>query len=480
MAVALERHRSAMRRVALSRPMATTIKDGLIAPGATVLDYGCGRGGDVAALRAAGVATIGWDPVFAPEATCAPASVVNLGYVVNVIEDPGERRATLRSASALATQLLVVSARLVDEAPARPGPTMADGIVTRIGTFQKFYEQQELRAWIDQTLSVQSIAAAPGVFYVFADEKLRALHLATRQTRSSIASARVAPPRDQAELGPLIEFLAIHGRPPEPAEMPNIGDVVGRGGAARAFVEAARFVVDLDAVRRRRTDDLLVTLALARFDGRPKATAMPPAILADSRAFVGSYAAACSAADDELMGIGAEGALAAACRDADFGKLMPTALYVHADHIAELPTRLRLFEGCARGYVGAVGDANVVKLGIDEPTVSYLEYEDFDSVAHPRLAMSTRVHLRELSVRAREYRRWPNRPILHRKELLLPDGAPRRDTYARLTAAEERYGLYADPASIGTEWGWAVALDDADVRISGHRLLRGRGRPART
>ncbi|HEX4694475.1 DNA phosphorothioation-associated putative methyltransferase [Sphingomonas sp.] len=478
MAMAPERHRSAMRRVALSRPMATAIKDGLVATGATVLDYGCGRGGDVAALCASGVAATGWDPVFAPKAERAPASIVNLGYVVNVIEDPKEREATLRSAWALATQLLVVSARLTDEAPEQPGPTMADGVITRIRTFQKFYEQQELRAWIDYTLSVQSIAAAPGIFYVFADERLRALHLATRQTRASVASARVAPPRGQSELGPLIDFLATHGRPPEPAELPKFGDVVGSGGPARAFVDAARFVVDLDAVRRRRTEDLLITLALARFDGRPKATAMPPALLADARAFVGSYAAACSAADDELMGIGAEGALAAACRGAGFGKLMPTALYVHAHNIVDLPSRLRLFEGCARGYVGAVGGANVVKLGIDEPTVSYLEYEDFDVAAHPRLARSTRIHLRELAVRARDYRRWPNRPILHRKELLLPEGAPRRETYARLTAAEERHGLYADPASIGTERGWAAALANAGVRISGHRLLRDRNQPA--
>jgi DNA phosphorothioation-associated putative methyltransferase len=167
------------------------------------------------------------------------------------------------------------------------------------------------------------------------------------------------------------------------------------------------------------------------------------------------------------------------CRDAPFGKLMPTALYVHAASVAELPIRLRLFEGCARGYVGAVPGANVLKLGIAEPTVSYLEYEDFDEIAHPRLAKSTRVHLRELSVRTRDYRRWPNRPILHRKELLLPPGAPRRDTYARLTAAEDRRGLFADHASIGTERGWAAALNAAGVHIRGHRLLRKADLPKR-
>ena len=43
----------------------------------------------------------------------------------------------------------------------------ADGLLTSRGTFQKFFDQQELRNWIDQMLSVMSVPAAPGVFYVF-------------------------------------------------------------------------------------------------------------------------------------------------------------------------------------------------------------------------------------------------------------------------------------------------------------------------
>ena len=39
---------------------------------------------------------------------------------------------------------------------------------------------------------------------------------------------------------------------------------------------------------------------------------------------------------------------------------MPTALYVHLDAIPPLPTLLRLYEGCARVYVGRAPGANVV------------------------------------------------------------------------------------------------------------------------
>ena len=70
--------------------------------------------------------------------------------------------------------MLVVSARLVDEQPARPVARMEDGVVTRLGTFQKFFEQHELKVWIDQVLDAQSVAAAPGVFYVFRHADARA------------------------------------------------------------------------------------------------------------------------------------------------------------------------------------------------------------------------------------------------------------------------------------------------------------------
>jgi hypothetical protein len=41
-------------------------------------------------LQALGYQAEGWDPVHRPEVGKRDADVVNLGYVVNVIEDPGE------------------------------------------------------------------------------------------------------------------------------------------------------------------------------------------------------------------------------------------------------------------------------------------------------------------------------------------------------------------------------------------------------
>lgn len=82
---------------------------GLISEDCSVLDYGCGRGEDVGLLQKSGFAAEGWDPYFRPAAPLHPADVVNLGYVLNVIEDRAERADTLRKAYALARRALVVA-----------------------------------------------------------------------------------------------------------------------------------------------------------------------------------------------------------------------------------------------------------------------------------------------------------------------------------------------------------------------------------
>src|SRR6266849_2811355 len=98
------RHRTAIRRYAHSRPIALARAHGLIVQGRSLLDYGCGLGGDVQMLRDAAIEAEGWDPHYRPDTTIRGADCVNLGYVLNVIEDAGERERTLRTAFDLATR----------------------------------------------------------------------------------------------------------------------------------------------------------------------------------------------------------------------------------------------------------------------------------------------------------------------------------------------------------------------------------------
>ena len=90
--------------------------DGFVAPGKSLFDYGCGRGGDVTRLRDLGVHAAGWDPNFHSDGPLTYSDIVNLGYVVNVIADPSERGRALRAAWGLASELLIVSARMAWDA----------------------------------------------------------------------------------------------------------------------------------------------------------------------------------------------------------------------------------------------------------------------------------------------------------------------------------------------------------------------------
>jgi DNA phosphorothioation-associated putative methyltransferase len=163
----INRQKTAMSRPDLSRPVKQAIADGKLTPDRSFFDYGCGKGGDVKRLSDLGYQAAGYDPFFAPDAERLQADVVALSYVVNVIEDQAERADVLRQAWSLARGVLVVSARMADEASAVHGEPFGDGILTTAGTFQHFFTQAELRGWIDSVLGVESVAAASGIFYVF-------------------------------------------------------------------------------------------------------------------------------------------------------------------------------------------------------------------------------------------------------------------------------------------------------------------------
>ena len=87
----IPRHKTAIRRGDFSRPIKCALRDGLINQSASVFDYGCGRGEDLELLTGEGITCTGWDPAYRPESEKTPADVVNLGYVINVVEDPIER-----------------------------------------------------------------------------------------------------------------------------------------------------------------------------------------------------------------------------------------------------------------------------------------------------------------------------------------------------------------------------------------------------
>jgi DNA phosphorothioation-associated putative methyltransferase len=126
----------------------------------------------------------GWDPVLRPNAEMWQADIVNLGYVLNVIEDPAERIETLTKAWSLSRDFLAVAVLVKggeDYDFVRP---FRDGIIAKRGTFQKFSEQEEALGLIESSLEVEPVPAGLGLFIAFRDAKQRQDFLRNRRIRA--------------------------------------------------------------------------------------------------------------------------------------------------------------------------------------------------------------------------------------------------------------------------------------------------------
>ncbi|HAM45051.1 MAG TPA: SAM-dependent methyltransferase [Propionibacteriaceae bacterium] len=473
------RARTAKFRSSLSRPVSVAIADGLLRPGKSVFDFGCGRGADVAGLLALGIEARGWDPHHAPHTPKKPADAVNLGYVVNVIENLGERGEVLQQAWKLARELLIVTARLDWDVSLTQAVACGDGVVTAHGTFQKFFTQDELRQWIQLTLGVEADAAGPGIFYVFRSQELRECHLAQSVRRVRVA-ARPMPPAAIFEgnrdvLEPLLSFLQERGRLPRRGEFSDELAIRERFGSVSRAVSVLARVVGTDAwesAALARQKDLLVYLALGAFRKRPQFRALPPDLQADIKAFFGSYAQATQLGSELLFATGEQEAIAEQSANPGVGKVLPDSIYVHVSSVPALPVLLRVYEGCARTLLGDVPGATVVKLRRDKPKVSYLCYPDFDDDPHPTLAEAYVADLRGLRTHHRDYRGQESPPVLHRKECLVGPAYPLRERFAALSAAEDEAGLLDDPSGIGTRAAWQLRLSKKGYAVAGHRLVK--------
>jgi DNA phosphorothioation-associated putative methyltransferase len=478
-ATEIRRHRTALQRNDLSRPMKRAISDGLITPSVSVFDYGCGRGGDLEQLSAQGIACFGWDPAFRSDAACGPADVVNLGFVINVIEQPAERAEALRKSWELARSLLIVSAQVHVSSRGRTSVPYGDGIITTRGTFQKFFDQDELKAYIENELGIEAVPAEPGIFYIFREDSVREQFVASRFRRRAAAPRKrrseVLYEENQELLDAFMEALAEYGRLPDTEEWARVGEVASRFGSLKRAYRLVRRITgdeDWDLIAQRRREDLLVFLALSRFRTRPAVSQLPRVLQRDIKAFLGPYTKACKEADELLFRVGKADLIDAACRESAIGKLLPNALYVHRSALDHLAPILRVYEGSARAYLGEIEGANLIKIHRFSGKVSYLVYPDFERDPHPTLVRSVKLDMRKRQLDCQEFGQGGNPPILHRKETFLHPEHELCEKFAKLTAKEEAAGLLEETATIGTRDGWNARLAEKGLILRGHQLVK--------
>ncbi|MFI2424143.1 DNA phosphorothioation-associated putative methyltransferase [Streptomyces sp. NPDC018955] len=467
-----ERRRTAIGRIALSVPARQALADRQLVPERTILDYGCGRGDDVRALQQLDCRVVGWDPYYRSDTQLVVSEVVLLTYVLNVIEDPAERRQTLEQAWELASTLLVVSARLTWEKSKVHGQEYGDGLLTSRQTFQHLYAASELREYVEQVTGARVMAAAPGVVYAFRDEGARLSYLAQRV----IPDAEWLASEDTASaVSAVVDFFERRGRPPRIEEMPRtVAELLAhlRPGDVKRLVREGADPERATAGAKRSTLNTLLYLAVELFNGRGPFGSLPVSLQQDVRTFFSSYKEACQRADRLLLKLRDDDYVRNAMNASVAGKMTPTALYVHRRALERIPTVLRLYEHCASIAAGRPERWTVAKLKHQGRAVSWLDYPDFDKDPHPRVRSSYMVDLQTLQASHLSYESSTNRPLLHRKhEFLAPDD-PDVPRYRRLTESETRAGLYERPHLIGTENGWEAELVRCGRQLRGHRLVR--------
>ncbi len=411
----IERHLTAIDRSQLSAPMQILAQHGYLDGRYSVLDYGCGKGDDVRELEAHGIDVVGWDPVYANEAPPRPADLVNLGFVLNVIEDPKERSQALSRAFEHAKKLLVVSVMIGGEATSGRFAQCGDGVRTSRNTFQKYFSQQELRSYIEQVLGEGPVAARPGVFLVFRDKVEEQDFLLERQhVRREWRQLTARPPMVREYLIPkekIDQNLPLFedfwqtaldlGRIPANDEFDFSDHLRGVAGSHKRAFESLKERFDtseLEDASARRRQDLLVFFALAAFDRRVAYARFSPRLKRDISTFFGSYSNARGEGGELLHSIARSDSVKSACIEAvkelRCGRVLPGhSLTVHRSLLERLPPLLRVYVGCAAALYGDLDSVDLIKIHYTSPKVTFLIYEDFETSRLPVLVERVKVNL---------------------------------------------------------------------------------------
>lgn len=513
----VRRHLTALTRSNFSAPVQALLRHGLVSQSTSFFDYGCGKGDDVRNLCANGVTASGWDPYYASDAPKQAAHAVNLGFVINVIEDLDERVGALRGAYELTEGVLTVAAMLTSQCPA-DGRPYRDGYLSSRNTFQKYYSQAQLRDFIEHTLDESAIAVVPGVFFVFRDKDLEQRFLAARfgqrsraTTQGWIYSPQIRfprPPRgarEPREARPRLDrnsqlfeahqedfqrlwlrFLEL-GRPADKHEvdqalLARLEQSVG-GWAKITRIALARFPVsELDAARAVRMSDLLVFGAQRQFEKRAAYRELEPGLRADVRHFFGDHATWQASARAVLFGVGNLAHIDAACREGaakGYGHLDEGhSLQLHISLLERLPTLLRVYVACATMLCGDVSEFDLVKIHIRSGKVTLLKFEDFEGHPLPRLLQRVKVNLRDQDLDVFNY--GPDYPptLLYHKSRFINEEFPR---YAEQVAFEEtldRLGLYDLRGHGPTEAEFYRTLTLARWEVADFTLRRSTDLPA--
>ena len=464
----IHRHKTALVRREISKPVKTLLELGQLRRGESFFDYGCGHGGDVEAIGKLGHPSNGWDPVHAPDEPKQSADVVNLGFVLNVIEDPAERVEAVLDAWHHTLRVLLVSTLIAGQEAYDDVLTFGDGVITRRDTFQKFFEPADIQALLEDTLHTEALPVGLGIYLVFRDTAELHDFLASRARRfidweslsrrlgilKALRAKRDPYDTHRELLDDFWETVLVLGRIPRDEEFDRLADV---RQACGSLPRALQLFIDrfgeptFVAARQRRKEDLLVFIAAAQLRRKIPFNQLSLRLQRDLRAFFGSYANAEEKSRELMFAAGDEDELEIAVAQLDFGFLDPREGHftVHRSLLDELPVILRVYVECAARLYGDPREADLIKIHLHSRKLTFHYYRDFDATPLPELLTRIKIDLKRLFVTVIDHTTGPEHQLLFFKERFLPKDHAERLKMDRFSAKLRKLGLREETIGYG-------------------------------
>lgn len=458
----IDRYRTAIVRHELSAPMKTLVKHGYLKGEHSIFDYGCGRGDDLRELEAHGLDALGWDPNFQPDNDKPSSDIVNIGFVLNVIEDQDDRLEALLDAWELADKFLVVSVMLANENYIAQFKPYKDGVITSRNTFQKYYAQSEIKAYIERSLQEEAITVAPGIFYIFKDKLEEQQYLQSKYKRhhkwQQLTSPEPIEAKDKAKL-----LITQHqdlfndfwntclelGRIPANDEFEQSDKILELIGSHRKTFNLLQEMFDtkeFEQAEKSRKEDLLLYFAMGLFEKRKPYTLQPEPLKRDIKALFDDYKTAINLAAELLFAIADTDLIHQQCEKAH-GQLPASllneghSLILHRDLIDDLPLLLRVYVGSGLQMYGELGDEiDLIKIHITSGKLTLAAYDAFEKSV-PFLTERIKIKMAEQDIDFFDYVNEQRRPPLLSKHLYMQTDNKK---YTKQKSFDQRLALLMD------------------------------------
>jgi DNA phosphorothioation-associated putative methyltransferase len=445
--ITIKRHLTAINRDRLSAPFQKLAKYGYLNGEHSILDYGCGLGDDLTELEAHGLNINGWDPVHKAEGNKTKSDIVNLGFVLNVIEDQTERSDTLKQAFDHSNKLLIVSVMLTNESKQEQYKPYKDGVITKWQTFQKYYSQTQIREYIEATLNTKTVTFGQGIIAIFKNNQFEELFYLEQQYQNNNwqhltvrPKAKQYTPKEQKSIFDKNQTLcedfwqhALHfGRIPANDEFEQSQQIRSLFGSHnKAFIAISDYfeTEQYDQAIQKRTNDLLVYFALSLFAKRQAKSNMPSRLTRDIKAQFDSYNQCLDQAQNLLFSVGKTQTIANACYQAynqfNLGQLQDSHSYIFPQILLNsMPAVIRLYVGCAIQLYGDVDEIDLIKVHMRSGKVTLLKYDDFKKNL-PLLTERIKIKLVDLDIDFFTYGdEYPLQPLYNKIDFIdkkLPD-----------------------------------------------------------